>query len=175
MTQKRFSVGARERLGASAHRNSDPVGWLNYGNLVHADSGHRYLLYQVRRGRCAWRVVLHPRLELGVGEGPLEVLDRLPHSVVDEHRTSPDAPVKLRGDETGLLLHEGGIRGPGFLELVCLLGLDGEGVDEDHRADLFLHLFEERYVPIHLNQLRHLFSLLFGGWHRQYESMMPLA
>jgi hypothetical protein len=36
-------------------------------------------------------------------------------------------------------------------------------------------LFEKRDVPIHLDQLRHLPFLLFGGWHRQYESMMPVG
>jgi hypothetical protein len=46
------------------------------------------------------------------------------------------------------------------LELVGLLGLDREGVDEDHRAELLLHLLKERDVPIHLDQLRHLFVLL---------------
>jgi len=60
--------------------------------------------------------------------------------------------VKLRGDEAGLLLHEGGIRGPGILELVGLLGLDGKRVDQDHRADLLLlHLLEERHMPIHFD------------------------
>jgi hypothetical protein len=59
--------------------------------------------------------------------------------------------VKLRGDEAGLLLHERGIRRPGFLELVGLFGFDRESVDEDHRADLLLHLRKERDVPIHLD------------------------
>jgi hypothetical protein len=64
--------------------------------------------------------------------------------------------VELRGDETRLLLHEGGIRRPGFLKSVGLLGLDREGVDQDYRADLFLlHLLKERYMPIHLDQLWH--------------------
>src|SRR3712207_8166025 len=42
---------------------------------------------------CAWRVVLHLRLEFGVGECPLEVLNRFPHRVVEEHGTSSDTPV----------------------------------------------------------------------------------
>jgi hypothetical protein len=60
--------------------------------------------------------------------------------------------VKLCGDEAGLLLHEGGIRGPGILELLCLLGFDRKGVDQNYRADLLLlHLFEERHMPIHFD------------------------
>jgi hypothetical protein len=40
----------------------------------------------------------------------------------------------------------------------------GKSVDQDHWADvLFLYLFEERDVPIHLDQLRHL-SALLDGW-----------
>jgi hypothetical protein len=64
--------------------------------------------------------------------------------------------VKLRGDEAGLLFHERGIRRPGLEQLVGLLGLYREGVDQDHRADLLLHLLKERHMPIHLDQLRHL-------------------
>src|SRR5215211_830922 len=81
---------------------------------VHADAGHGDLLDEVGRRRCAWWIVLHLRLELRVAEGSLEVLDRFPHSVVEEYGTPADTPVKLCGNETGLLLHERGIRSPGF-------------------------------------------------------------
>jgi hypothetical protein len=84
-------------------------------------------------------------------------------------------PVELRGDEAGLPLHESGVRRPGLLQSVRLLGLDREGVDEYHRAYLLLlHLLEERDVPVHLDQLRHILPPP-GGWHRRYEIMMPVG
>jgi hypothetical protein len=86
-TEKKASLkfGARERAGAVAYGNPDPVG-LAYGkNLGHADAGHRYLLYEVGRSLRSERIVLHLRLELGVGESPLEVLNRFPHRLVEEH------------------------------------------------------------------------------------------
>src|SRR4028119_347740 len=52
-----------------------PLG-LTTQNSIHADAGYRYLPNEVGRCRRTWRIVLHLRLELGVAECPLEVLDR---------------------------------------------------------------------------------------------------
>src|SRR5215204_5672335 len=88
-----------------------PLGLAIRRNSVHADARDGHLLDEVGRRRCAWRVVLHLRLELGVAERSLEVLDRCPHGVVKEHRTSPDAPAPSSNAYSLVCLEERGVLG----------------------------------------------------------------
>ena len=100
----------------------------------HAIAWHRDLAHEMRQSDHACGKLLGGLLELRIVVSGSECGGRLPHSIVDEHRASPDALMHLGRDVPRLLLEEFRLRQPSFPKRFDFLGLKGKHVQQYDRA-----------------------------------------